>query len=97
MSKTTDLGIYLKKTKTFYYLEYGDNYVSNTLDRVKKTLVQRGLISAFLENSTKDIQYSVLSLKEADQQNYDMTPIYISKHIQNLYQSKTTKNESGFL
>ena len=38
------LGIYCLSDKKFYYLVTGSVYVSNTVDRLKKTLVKRNLI-----------------------------------------------------
>ena len=97
MAKESDLGIYVKKTKEFYYLEYGENYVKNTLDRVKKTLMQRNTISNLTTQGNRDIQYEVMSYKEAYQNDIKMVPIYISKHIQSLFQkSKTNSNKGNF-
>lgn len=87
MSKHTDLGIYLKSNKTFYYLEYGQNYVQNTLDRVRKTLIQRSLINGLNLTDRKDNQYEIISYKDAHDNSLDMTPIYISKHVQNLIEA----------
>ena len=44
-----DMGIYIQEEKRFYYLEASDNYIGNTIDRIKKTLIQRGLIKVVLE------------------------------------------------
>ena len=44
-----DMGIYIQEEKVFYYLEAGDNYIGNTIDRIKKTLIQGGLLRLFLE------------------------------------------------
>ena len=90
MSKNTDLGIYLKSNKTFYYLEYGENYVKNTLDRVRKALIQRNLINGLNLNNTRDVQYEIISYKEAYDNSVEMVPIYISKHVQSL--AEATKN-----
>jgi hypothetical protein len=95
MSKTTDLGIYLKSNKTFYYLEYGENYVQNTLDRIRKTLVQRNLINALPDNNSRDAQYEVISYKQAHDNSLEMQPIYISKHVQNLVEALEKKSTAG--
>ena len=94
MSKKTDMGIYLKTTKTFYYLEYGDNYVSNTLDRVKKALTQRNLIKGIME-SPREQQYEIISYSDAERDDLDMVPIFISKHIQALFETKSNKKSEG--
>lgn len=95
MAKETDLGIYVKKTKEFYYLEYGENYVRNTLDRVKKTLVQRNTISNLTTQNNREVQYEVMSYKDAYQNDIKMVPIYISKHIQSLFEKTKTVSSKG--
>jgi hypothetical protein len=94
MSKKTDMGIYLKTTKTFYYLEYGDNYVSNTLDRIKKALIQRNLIKGLMD-SPREQQYEIISFSDAERDDLNMAPIFISKHIQALFQTSTNKKPEG--
>lgn len=93
MPKQTDLGVYVKENKTFYYLEYGENYVNNTLDRVKKTLIQRNILKTDVTNRIST--YDVISYKEAFESSLDMTPIYISKHIQSLLEKTQTKSKKG--
>jgi len=96
MSNPTDLGIYLKSNKTFYYLEYGENYVQNTLDRVRKTLIQRNLINALPQANTRDVQYEIISYKQAHDSSLKTHPIYISKHIQTLLElSKNKISDEG--
>ena len=95
MSKQTDLGIYIKSNKTFYYLEYGENYVQNTLDRVKKALIQRNLINALPADNYRDSQYEVFSYKEAHDNSLNMQPIYISKHVQELLAQSQKSISSG--
>ena len=38
------LGVRIPDTKTFYYIEAGDNWIGNTVDRIKKTLIHLQLI-----------------------------------------------------
>ena len=97
MSKDTDMGIYLKDKKKFYYLEAGDNYIANTVDRIRKTLVQRNLLPTAI-NSDSAGKYFILSIKDAKDKEYDFEPIFISKHMQQIYKQKETKpsNSKGF-
>jgi hypothetical protein len=95
MSKNTDLGIYLRSNKTFYYLEYGENYVQNTLDRIRKALIQRNLINGLNIDNSRDNQYEIISYKDAHNNSLEMTPIYISKHVQSLMQNKDKKPPGG--
>jgi hypothetical protein len=93
MSQPKDLGIYLPSEKKFYYLEAGENWVGNTVDRVRKTLTQRGLIKINFDSLQKQMDYNIISIKEAETKDYHMVPIYISKHIEQLYKNK--KQQKG--
>lgn len=77
-------GIYIPEKKTFYYLETGDYWSGNSIDRIKKTLVQRGLINISLDG--KPSLYSVISYNDFTSKypNYEVKPIYISKHIESM-------------
>lgn len=90
MARDTDLGVYLNDTKTFYYLEAGPNWIGNTVDRVRKTLTQRGLIKIDVL-SPNTLNYSVMTIAEAKKKDCECTPIYISKNVQNLAQAPSTK------
>jgi hypothetical protein len=94
MAKDTDIGIYLFSDKTFYYLEAGDNFIGNTLDRVRKTLIQRGKIVGLVETPHKQ-SYEMITVKEARARDLKMQPVYISKHIQQLAPTDTPK-QKGF-
>ena len=77
--RDNDLGIYCVKEKVFYYLETGNVYVANTIDRIKKTLIKRGLIE-FTDNTFIDTKnYKVFSCKDAKLKDMKMQPIFISK------------------
>lgn len=93
MSNDTDLGIYLPKHKCFYYLEAGDSWIGNTVDRVRKALVQRELIKIDYTSLNKQMDYEILSIKDAKSKDYELVPIFISKHIESLYSQK--KPSSG--
>ena len=90
MARDTDLGVYLNDSKAFYYLEAGPNWIGNTVDRVRKTLTQRGLIKIDVL-SPNTLNYTVMTIAEAKKKDYDCTPIYISKNVQNLNQTTSTK------
>jgi len=94
MAKDTDVGIYLYSDKTFYYLEAGDNFIGNTLDRVRKALIQRGKIVGLVETPHKQ-SYEMITLKEAKTRDLKMQAVYISKHIQQLVPADTPK-QRGF-
>lgn len=97
MSRDTDMGIYLKDQKKFYYLEAGDNYIANTVDRIRKTLVQRNLLPTAISSDSAN-KYYILSIKDAKDKEYNFEPIFISKHMQEIYKQKELKasNTKGF-
>jgi hypothetical protein len=96
MSQPKDLGIYLPETKKFYYLEAGDSWVGNTVDRVRKALTQRGLMKISFDSMQKQMNYDVMTLKDATSKDYDLVPIYISKHIEELYKDKDQESKGAF-
>ena len=89
-------GIYIHETKTFYYLEAGDNHVGNTLDRVKKALIQRGLIVYDLNTNYYQPSYCFVAIDTAEKNDYTIQPIFISEHIKKIYESKTTATKGEF-
>ena len=92
--RDNDLGIYCQKEKKFYYLETGSVYVSNTIDRIKKTLITRGLIE-FTDNTFLDTErYNVMSCKDAKLKDYNMQAIYISKHVEQTLQEQEEQSTS---
>jgi hypothetical protein len=90
MSQPKDLGLFLPQEKKFYFLEAGDNWIGNTIDRIKKTLIQRGLIKLDFDMLQKQMNYDIMSKEEAIRKDYECVPIYISKHIQAIYENKST-------
>ena len=96
MSKKTDLGIYITQEKTFYYLEAGPNHIGNTLDRVRKTLIQRGKIVPSINTNYAKPNYEFMSISDAENKDVTMVPIYISKHIQQLFETSETNLKGKF-
>ena len=79
--RDNSLGVYCVNEKTFYYLESGKVYVAKTVDRLKKTLVKRGLIE-FTDRTYLDTDsYKILTCRDAKLEDYKMVPIYISTHV----------------
>lgn len=77
------LGIYCVQDKKFFYLETGKVYVANTVDRLKKALVKRGLIEFTDKTFLSTEAYKVITCRDAKLESYEMIPIYISKHVRN--------------
>ena len=96
MAKKTDLGIYLTEEKTFYYLEAGNNHIGNTLDRVRKTLIQRGKIIPAVNTNYAKSNYEFMSVSDAEKRDIIMVPIYISKHVQKLFEDAKSETKGKF-
>ncbi len=93
-SKT--LGILVPKNKTFYYLEAGDNYIGNSIDRIKKALIQRSLILPEINTNYSKSPYQIISYDEAHKSDYEVKPIFLSKHIKDLYYKNNQPEEGNF-
>ncbi len=91
------LGIYVPDKKVFYYLECGDAAVFNTIDRIKKALNQRNIIG--IKDDGSPTPYRILSFTalKTSIQNYDIHPIYLSKHIENLHKKGNTNGSNSGL
>ena len=85
MSTNKTIGIYLHSNKTFYYLEGGSNYIGNSLDRVRKTLIQRNLILPEINTNYARSPYDIISYGDAHRNDYLLQPIFLSQHIKKLY------------
>tara|TARA_Y100001970_G_scaffold291695_2_gene429874 strand:- start:1780 stop:2082 length:303 start_codon:yes stop_codon:yes gene_type:complete len=96
--RDTSLGILVKKEKKFYYLETGKVYIGNTIDRLKKTLYKRNLLSFDPSGNLLDTtDHEIITCSEAKLQNYEMIPVYISKHIEkSLLETEETKSSSSW-
>ena len=90
------MGVYIHSNKTFYYLEAGTNYIGNSLDRVRKTLIQRNLILPEINTNYAKSPYDIISFEEAHRQDYNIEPIFLSAHIKRLYEGNKTHLKGNF-
>ena len=76
-------GLWCRKNKTFYYLESGNHSIRNPLDRIKTTLISRGLLS-WSVSGTKLHEEPIIKMSwaEADERGYTAEPIYFNQHVQ---------------
>jgi hypothetical protein len=96
MLNNKTLGVKIPELKAFYYIEAGDNWIGNSVDRIKKTLIQRNLIKADLNGTTTN--YTICSYAKFKQEGltYEVVPIFLSKHIEELYRAnEPIKKTSG--
>lgn len=75
-------GLWCRKNKTFYYYESGNHSIRNPLDRIKNTLVSRGLLTWDLGGTKLHEEPVVMmSWAAAEERGYQVEPIYFSDHI----------------
>ena len=90
------LGIYVLSEKKFYYLESGDTYISNTVDRIKKALMARGAIKTPTIGSYANPGYEVMSCLQAKLKEVEMAPIFISENVKESFQKQATSKGYSF-
>jgi hypothetical protein len=96
MLNSKTVGVYIPSNKTFYYLEAGENYIGNSIDRIKKALIQRNLILPDLNTNYSKSSYSIIKYEEANQSGYNIEPIFLSQHIKALYQKNNSASGGNF-
>ena len=96
MLNSKTIGVFILKNKTFYYLEAGDNYIGNSIDRIKKALIQRSLIVPQLNTNYSKSSYSIITYDEAYKADYTIEPIFLSKHIKSIYDKKQKEEKGNF-
>lgn len=82
------LGVFCKKDKKFYYLESGDNHVTNTVPRITKTLYARGIIELSADNPYTYSEYEIMKIKDAIEKGFELNPIYINDHVRDNLEKK---------
>lgn len=87
-------GLWCRIDKTFYYLESGPVTVRNSLDRLRKILITRGLIE-FNRQGTKvhEEPYLVMNMQQAKDKHYEVRPVYLNKHVQTM--AEATKDDGS--
>jgi hypothetical protein len=78
------LGLYDIKNKKFYYLEAGSITVWNTIERLQRVLIARGILKYPTDAPAKEQMFKTLTVKDAKIEEYEMVPIYLSNHIRNV-------------
>lgn len=87
------LGIYAVKDKKFYYLETGKVSVTNTITRLRRTLIQRRIIDFDERYGMDTSDYKVMPCKQAKLEELEMVPIYISPHVMKVVQDQDDQDE----
>jgi hypothetical protein len=75
-------GVWCRKNKTFYYLETGGIGIAHPVDRVKRVLTRRGLLTQAPDDFGFGTEpYKVMTLLQAQEATYKIEAIYLNNHV----------------
>ena len=88
--KDETVGIAIPKRKEFYYLDSNIYYVLFSVEKIRTSLVQKGLITLTDENGNvlKKPNYTQMSWAEARDLGYKAVPVYFNKHQKRVVELK---------
>ena len=76
-------GLWCRKNKTFYYLETGIHSVRNPIDRIRNSLVTRGLLEWDIKGTKRHEEPVVkMTWAEAEERDYKVECLYLNPHVQ---------------
>lgn len=78
MEDSKILGIHILHSKEFHHYVTGIDSQQLSIDRLRNTLMARGLLRVTESNAT---QYRVCSLEEAKSEGWNIVPHYANKHV----------------
>lgn len=89
-------GLWCRKNKTFYYFESGAHSIRNPLDRIKTTLISRGLL-AWSTAGTKLHEEPIIKMSwaEAEERGYKVEPIYFNNHVRSQAEAEQQPQGNG--
>lgn len=89
-------GIWCRSDKTFYHLECGQIVsVRSPIDRLRNLLVARGTIEYSLNGvRLMEEPYLLMSMQEAIDKNYDVTRIFLNRHVQAMVEASEAKTQT---
>ena len=77
-------GIWIRENRTFYYLETGAVPVTFNGDKIRSTLISRGILK--LNPQFKLVKneepYLQMTLRQAQDKEYKIEKFYLNKHIE---------------
>ena len=85
------LGVLCKNDKKFYYIESGNIHIVNTIPRIVKALVSRGLVVLTEDNPLTTSQYEIYQIKEAKENEFELVPIFLNSHIKKIFEEAQEK------
>ena len=75
-------GLWCRKDKKFYYLESGIHSIRNPLDRVKSSLMTKGLLEWDVKGTVRHEEPVIkMSWAEAEERGYEIECIYLNPHV----------------
>lgn len=75
-------GLWCRKDKTFYYLETGVHSVRNPLDRIRSTLITKGLVDIDITGiRLHEEPLLKMTMAEAEERDYQVEAIYLNPHV----------------
>lgn len=83
MVKDKDPGIFCLKDRKFYYYEPGPAGSINSIERIRGTLLSRGLIDYTVAPGEPG-GYLVMTIAEAKLEDYEIVAIYPNDHVRRL-------------
>jgi hypothetical protein len=90
MEDSRIMGIYLYKTKKFYFIEGNATQSQTDIDKLRTTLLARDLIT-IAESGTTANQYQIKSLAHAKLENWDIEVIHLNNHTKKFSSPDKTK------
>ena len=75
------IGIYVIDERKFYYIESGRVAISNNIDRLRRILRQRGVLTLNPYQGKFEDKYEVTTVEKAKLNDWEIVPVYISKHV----------------
>ena len=91
-------GFWIRKNKTFYYLECGDFPITTSLDRLKSTLISKGFLKISTEGKEVlgEEPYLEMSLETAKMRGYEIKRLFLNSHIKTIIEnSEKEKAKKG--
>lgn len=82
---TNTKGIFVPRTKTFYYMDNGPLLHNNNIEKLRRILLMRELITVF--SAQEENPPRVITLADALDKGYTLEPIYPTAHLKEQEQS----------
>lgn len=83
-------GVWVRKNKTFYYLESGETTLVNPQDKIINILFGKGIIKIDTQNKVKAFEepYIVMPMDKAQERNYTIEILFANSHIKSIYETR---------